>query len=76
VKGTPGIDDFIIVFAWVRKRLKQKHTSSNVFYQIALVALGVVTYIAVDYGYGRKSAALTRAEASNAIRVSTAHESP
>ncbi|KAK5939143.1 hypothetical protein PMZ80_008446 [Knufia obscura] len=54
VKGTPGIDDLIIVFAW-----------------LALLALGVVTYVAVDYGYGRKSITLTRAEASDAVRVST-----
>lgn len=42
--------------------------------QIVLFVLGVVTYIAVDYGYGRPSAQLTPAEASNAIRVCPRHE--
>ena len=38
--------------------------------QLTLVALGIVTYVAVDYGYARNSATLTRREASDATRVS------
>lgn len=47
-------------------------------HQLTLLGLGVVTFMAVDYGYGRHSASLTRTEASDAIRVSrpTTHQTP
>lgn len=35
-----------------------------------LLVLGVITLMAVDYGYGRNNSTLTRMEASNALRVS------
>jgi len=54
--------------------IKPGYIKSDGSYQVALVAVGVVTYLAVDYGYGRISTTLTRGEASDAIRVSLSHK--
>lgn len=38
--------------------------------KVFLLALGIISYEAVDLGYGRKMSSLTRTEASGAMKVS------
>lgn len=39
-----------------------------------LLVLGIISYEAVNLGYGRKMATLTRSEASDAMKVSVTHD--
>lgn len=71
-KGIPGVDDAIIVLAWVSLVSTKPLSMSKltIASQIALFALSVITYVAIDYGYGRSSSTLTRNEASRTNQVS------
>lgn len=68
-KGTPGLDDILIMVAWV-STISRVYGLANDNNQIFLLVLGIVSLKAVDFGYGRKQATLTRTEASDAERVS------